>query len=289
MSLPRSLLAKSVDGALRMRKRAGYQASEPVCVFDLADKLGVEVRFVGGNSFGGMYVKDFERILVPSKRPPGRQAFTCGHELGHRFFGHGTRVELIELLDKGGDDDPDEKAANVFASNLIMPKWAVEDAFRRRELLPDTASSVEYYSIANQLGIGYETLIKHLRFGLGAISDTAADRLLRISPKEIREQIIGTTAPRHLVLVDQSWWRVPIDLSVGDAVRLPVDVGVEGSMLRIIGPCAGGVWAEAVAPGIGRVFSTDPSWASFVRVARRGYEGRSKYRFLEDPDVDESA
>lgn len=288
MSLPRSLLVKSVDGALRMRKRAGYQANQPVCVFDLADKLGVEVRFVGGNSFAGMYVKDFERILIPSKRPAGRQAFTCGHELGHWFFGHGTRVELIELLDKGGDADPDERAANVFATNLIMPKWAVEDAFRRRELAPSTASSVDYYAIANQLGIGYETLIKQLRFGLGLISDAIADRLLRVSPKQIREQILGTTAPRHLVLVDQNWWHVPIDLAVGDAVRLPTDVGLEGSILRIIGPCAGGVWAEAVAPGLGRVFSTEPSWASYVRVSRREYEGRSKFRFLEDPDVDES-
>lgn len=284
--LSRSQLVKAVDGAMRVRKRAGYQITQPVCVFDLAEKIDVEVKFIGGNSFGGMFVRDFERILVPAKRPPGRQAFTCAHELGHWYFDHGTRVELIEALDKGGDEDPDERIANVFASYLLMPKWAIEHALRYRRLAVDSASSVELYGVANQFGVGYETLLKHLHYGLHLLTDDRLDALLKISPKQIREQIIGTSTPRHLILTDKFWSDVAIDLAVGDAVRLPSDATWDHPPLRRMGACEGGIWAEAVRPGIMQVSSPSLSWASFVRVARAEYTGRSKFRFLEDPDVD---
>ena len=286
-NLSRPQILKAIDRAFRCRLKAGYEAIEPICVFDLAAKLKVEVRFVAGNSFGGMYAKDFEKILIPTKRPPGRQAFTCAHELGHWAFGHGTRVEDIDELDKGGSDDPDERMANVFASHLLMPEWAVEDAFRRRSLVPAQCGVMESYRIANQLGIGYETLVQHLRYGMKLIKDEQAERLLKATPKEIRANVLGTSDPRHLVIADQYWWRVPIDLTVGDALILPVNFQAEGQALRQIGMTFHGTWFEAVRPGYGRVLADDLGWSSFVRVARNDYVGRSKYRFLEDPDVDE--
>ncbi len=288
-TLSRPQILKAIDRALRCRLKAGYETIDPVCVFDLAAKLKVEVRFVAGNSFGGMYAKDFEKILIPTKRPPGRQAFTCAHELGHWAFGHGTRVELIDELDKGGSDDPDERMANVFASHLLMSDWAVEDAFRRRSLVPARSEALECYRIANQLGIGYETLIQHLRYGVKLIKDDQAERLLKATPKDIRANVLGTPDQRHLVFADQYWWRVPIDLTVGDALILPVGFQAEGSVLHHVGITFHGTWLEAIRPGYSRVFSDDHGWSSFVRVARKDYVGRSKFRFLEDPDVDQPA
>jgi Zn-dependent peptidase ImmA (M78 family) len=285
--LSRPQILKAIDRALRCRIKAGYEANEPVCVFDIATKLNVEVRFVAGNSFGGMYAKDFEKILIPTMRPPGRQAFTCAHELGHWAFGHGTRVELIDELDKGGSDDPDERMANVFASHLLMPDWAVADAFRRRSLVPARCEALECYRIANQLGIGYETLVQHLHYGVQLIKEDQAERLLRTSPKEIRANVLGTVESRHLVFVDQHWWRVPIDLTVGDALIMPVGFQADGPVLRQVGITFHGTWFEAVRPGYGRVCSEDSGWSSFVRSARKDYVGRSRFRFLEDPDVDE--
>jgi len=286
-ALSRDQLKKAVDGALRVRKKAKIPVTHPLCVYSVADAVGVDVRFVGGNSFGGMYVRDFGRILIPSRRPPGRQAFTCAHELGHWHFDHGTRVEQIDLLDKGGDDDPEERLANVFATYLLIPKWAVEDALRRRSLSPSRASALEFYGVANQLGVGYETLLKHLHYGLGLLSSQRLTELLKDTPKAIRETILGANPPGHLILADPHWHAVAVDLAVGDAVRLPDDAAWTGPVLRHAGPCVGGQRADAVRPGIVQVVSPSTGWGVFVRVARADYTGRSKYRFLEDPDVDE--
>lgn len=286
--LTRAQILKAIDGALRARSRAGYNPNEPVCVFDLAEKLGAEVRFVGGNSFGGMYVKDFERVLVPAKRPPGRQSFTCAHELGHWHFGHGTRVELIDELDKGGSEDPDERMANVFASYLLMPKWAVEEALRRRSLVAARCHPLDCYRVANQLGVGYATLVGHLHTGLRMIPESLASSLLHTTPKDIRQAVLGTSEPRHLVMADRHWWRVAIDLAVGDALVVPANAHSEGAILKSKGTIPHGAWFEAIQPGIGRIADNSLGWSSYVRVARREYVGRSKFRFLEDPDVNES-
>lgn len=284
-ALPRALILKAIDKALRLRLKAGFAMNEPACVFDLASKLGVEVRFVGGNSFGGMFAKDFKKILVPTKRPPGRQAFTCAHELGHWAFGHGTRIELMEELDKGSSEDPDEQVANLFAVHLLMPEYVVLDAFRKRSIIPSRADPIQCYSIAGQLGVGYETLIRHLNVGLRLIKDDYAEKLMKVSPKELRTSLLGNNESHHMIIADQHWWRVPVDLSVGDALILPPSFIAEGGIVSQVGITFHGAWFEATKPGIGRLVAPDLGWSSFIRVARKEYTGRAKFRFLEDPDV----
>src|SRR5436309_2438353 len=96
----RKLLARhALRGALATRHRASIAKSAPICVYDLAKQLGLDVRFHGGSSFGGAYAKASRTILVPSLRPAGRRAFTCGHELGHWYFGHGTRIDELADVD----------------------------------------------------------------------------------------------------------------------------------------------------------------------------------------------
>jgi len=39
----------------------------------------------------GMYYRgDPARIVIGARRPLSRRNFTCGHELGHHIFGHGS-------------------------------------------------------------------------------------------------------------------------------------------------------------------------------------------------------
>src|ERR1017187_220960 len=123
------LARQGLRGALETRRRGTKSKSEPICVFDLAESLGVEVKFCPGNSFGGMYAKASRTILVPALRPQGRQAFTCAHELGHWFFEHGTHIDELDDMERERDDHPEERLVNHFASYLLMPPWAVEEAF----------------------------------------------------------------------------------------------------------------------------------------------------------------
>lgn len=282
-----TLLARqALRGALETRRRIPVGKSDPICVYDIAERLGIEVRFFGGNSFGGMYAKASQTILVPSLRPSGRRAFTCAHEIGHWFFGHGTRIDELSIIGSRSESDPEEYVANTFAGYLLMPPWAVGEAFERRRCSPITCTPLQAYTVAMQLGVGYGTLVSHLQWSLGLITPARADELLKTTPKQLRESLLGGDRTRHLVIADHAWTRVPIDLQVDDMAILPEGVAVEGRSASIVGSHHLGALVVGRSPGISRAEAHDGSWSAFVRVARRDFEGRSIYRHLEDPDVD---
>lgn len=272
-------------GAFEMRRDASLSKTEPLCVFDVAGTVGVEVKFFSGDSFDGMYARGSQTVLVPSLRPPGRQAFTCAHELGHWYFEHGTRIEELKFLDLNYNIQPEERLANLFAAYLLMPPWAVKEAFRNRGYEPATCSPLQAYVVAGQLGVGYSTLIEQLRSSLRLITVEQAAKLRKTTPKQIREAILGKLRARHLVIADRAWTKVPIDLQVGDMAILPHDATIEGKSADVIGPCESGLIVAGSRPGIARAESSDGLWAVFVRVSRQNFEGRSIYRHMEDPDV----
>ena len=80
----RAIARQAMAAALRTRLSLGYGLEHAVCVYDLAEKLGVEVRFLDVPSMEGMYSSaSSPTIIVSSLRPFGRRAFNCAHELGH--------------------------------------------------------------------------------------------------------------------------------------------------------------------------------------------------------------
>ena len=185
------LARQALRAALEIRKRVGKAIWEPICIFDLAESLGVEVKFFRGHSFEGMYAQTTQTIFVPTLRPRGRQAFTCVHELGHWHFKHGTCIEELKFFDIQYNRKRDEQLANFFAAHLLMPSWAVKKAFLTRNYEPETCTALEFYTIAGQLGVGYGTLATHLRFSLGLISPQQFRQLLKSTPKQIREAVLA--------------------------------------------------------------------------------------------------
>lgn len=286
MSDWKALARLALRGALEIRRRGQIPKDAPVCVFDLAERIGLEVRFCAAASFEGMYAKGSSTILVPSLRPPGRQAFSGGHEMGHWYFGHGSRIDELPEFAPDDRNDPDEWVANLFAAYLLMPSWAVVASFQRRGLNSTTCSPSELYAVACELGVGYETLVQHLRWSLRLITSARADELSRSTPKAIREQIIGKVATRHLVVVGTEWIAGNVDLQVGHTALLPAGTVVEGTTVTVVGDVPAGRLVQGQKPGIARAFVEGTSWAKFLRVSRADFEGRSLYRHLEDPDVD---
>lgn len=281
------LLARSaLRGALEVRRRGKISKDAPLCVFDLAERLGLEVRYCAGSSFEGMYAKGSNVILVPSLRPPGRQAFTTAHEMGHWHFGHGSRIDEVPEFAPDQKNDPEEWLANLFAAYLLMPSWAVEAALQRRNLDVTACSAAELYGVACELGVGFDTLLKHLRWSLRLITPARLDELGRVTPKAIREQLIGNITTKHLVVADSIWTPGNIDLQVGHVALLPSNTVVEGAQVAVLGDLPSGRLVRAEKPGLARVFLEGASWAKFIRVSRSDFQGRSLYRHLEDPDVD---
>lgn len=279
---------QALRGALEVRKRAFASQSEPICVYDTAEKLGLEVIFRPENSLGGIYSKTSQVILIPTHRPPGRQAFTCAHEIGHWYYGHGTGVDEINDLEQYSEKKPEERLVDIFASYLLMPPWAINEAYARRGWNPSNCTPIQAYTVAGQLGVGYQTLVQHLRYSLRLISSNHAQQLLKTTPKKLRCSLLGSDAARHLLIVDRSWTKVAIDLQVDELAILPTNVRLEGGSANAIGRHTLGLIIEGCAPGITRVESNDRSWAAYIRVSRKDFTGRSIYRHLEDPDNDES-
>jgi hypothetical protein len=273
-------------GAVEIRRRGGIDRLSPICVYDLAESLGVEVWFFGGSSFAGMYPKGYGRVFVPSERPAGRKAFTAAHELGHWYFGHGSRVEEMDF-DRSDQDIPEELLANTFASYLLMSRPAVTAAFARRNVEPESADPIDVYAVSCQLGVGYETLLKHMRWSLNLISLARLTDLLAIPPKEIRRTVLGESTSGYMVLAGSAWQSVAVDIEIGDTAVLPNRVRLNGQSAAVIGDCLYGTVVKGTRTGLTQALADDDGWSAMVRVSRRHYFGRGAYRHLEDPDEDE--
>lgn len=282
----RVLARQALLQAVTTRKKAGLPVTAPLCPFDLAEKLKIEVRFVDIASMEGMYVKRIPPlILVAADRPAGRQAFTCAHELGHHEFGHGTRADALGFCSfPSRRSDPDEYLANTFAGFLLMPKTAVMRGFSSRGWKPAEATPEQVYVVAGWLGVSYEALVTHLCRSLRTLSDGQMEQLLSTSPQRIRQVMTGQHLKTPLHIVDLVWSDRPADLRVGDFVLAPSDTNSPPSLLEAVADLPSGRLLRAKAPGIGSLEKADGTWHVYVRVMRAKFAGRSIFRHLEDPD-----
>src|ERR1039458_1108796 len=157
MSPERSRLAlRASTCALRIRQKAHIAPHEPCNAFDLADGLGVEVRFAKLPSAEGVYSPGKPVIIISSLRPARRQAFTCAHELGHHVYGHGEQFdELVEERGKSRRFDAKEFEADCFASALLMPRTAVFKGLGARGWNPKSLDRKSTRLNSSHLGISY--------------------------------------------------------------------------------------------------------------------------------------
>lgn len=273
------LATRATRAAARLRADSHVLPADAVCPFDLAEGLGLVVRFVPVPSMEGMYAPaPRPTILVSAERPAGRRRYTCAHEIGHHVFGHGTRLD--ELADDAARGwSPEEFVAQRFAAGLLMPKLAVESAFARRGLSVSTDLPEDVFVVAQDLGVGYATLLGHLERTLGCLTSAAADTLRRASLPRMRSRLAGFAIDHDLLVVNEHWGRRPIDVEVGDIVLVPQSATFEGicAILKVQ-PLP---HLKAVAPGVGKVAVTaGPPIA--VRVSRRAFVGLARYRHLEE-------
>lgn len=285
----RKLAMQAIKNATKVRRATGVPLTAPVCVYDIAHKLGLEVKFVDVPSLEGLYVKgNPSGIMISSHRPSGRQRVTCGHEIGHHVFGHGSRVdEYLGANAMGREWTAEEWLANSFGAFLIMSKYAVLESFEKRGWETSVPSAVQVYTVACELGTSYRGLIQHMRWSLGLIEPSGTDELLTCTPKGIRTLLCGDPRQGELIVVDKNWYQdKAADAQIGDAVLLPHNCHAEGKRLRLLKETSYGILYEAVSQGIEQVRLPGSSWGVFVRVSPRAYVGRAIFRHLENDDDD---
>lgn len=278
------LARKAIIKALQVRKDNGIELHEAVCVYDLAEKMKVKVRFDDLPSVEGIYVNDLPpRIMLSSLRPAGRMAFTCAHELGHHCFNHGTTHDDLRDEQMEKNFVPEEYIADCFACFLLMPKMAVSHAFYKRGWDAANCSARQLYTVSNWLGVGYTSLAKHMSYSLALLPQELMHELCKVSPKKLKGNILGEEFTGDLIIVDEKWTGRPVDMQVGDMILAIDQAQFENTAIEPFS-IGGKNTFKAVRPGISRLYGNSGQWAAFVRVARKEYNGQCQYRHLEDSE-----
>lgn len=288
MNQSRKQLAQlAVATAMKTRKQANISLHSLINIFDFSERLGVSVRFSDIPSMEGVYQADARpqpTIIVSSLRPAGRKALTCGHELGHHVFKHGTQWdELVDNRTQTRRFEPEEFLVDVFSAAVQMPKMAVSHELSKRSLDPKTCCAEQIYALSSLFGVSYGGFVTHMERSLGLIDMGRASELTKQQPKHLREALLGKPCPHNLIVVDTHWQEKSADLEVGDSVLLPANIELEGAVAEVTEQSAVRTVLTAISPGICKV-STPDGWASFVRITRKDYVGRAPFRFDEETD-----
>ena len=281
------LYRKALLKADKIRMQLGLDIFEPINIFDTCARLKVNVRFVDLTSMEGMYVvqDDYAHptILLSSERPLPRRCFSCGHELGHHVFKHGSRIDgLSDTTEQSYSNNSEEFLVDSFAGALLMPIAGIQAEFAKRNWSPFEASPVEFYTISSIFGTGYQTLIVHCRANK-ILTESKCKALLKIKPAKILRSLLSAAVenPYFKIIDGQSQLSV-IDLEVSNYIILPASFIGEGDHLQKLTDTPIGSAYMAIKPGIIRIASKDETVTSFVRIQNYRYVGLAENRHLEN-------
>lgn len=263
--------------ASRLRVQHKIRLSDSICPYDLALASGLKVQFLAAPTLEGMYDKERTAIMLGSARPPGRRRFTCGHEIGHHAFNHGTSLDQLRGPHTDSSD-PNEFLADSFAAALLMPKTAIDAAINRRGWARRQFTPQMLWVLAQDLGVGYDTLLTHLNLVIDYLSSAETAKLQKQKPADLRDEFAGFEVKNEVYPVDEFWGARPVDLEVGDVVLGTLSIAEGTSVEMVDSPRPHLV---AMRPGI--TMLTLPSGRVIAaRVAKRNYFGRAQFRYEEE-------
>ncbi len=139
-----------VKKANSFREVNGYSLKSPIKIKSLLQQLKIVTIFKGmEGDFSGMALKaaDMKFMLVNSNHALGRQNFTICHELYHLFIQE--KFSYIMCSDDE-NEKKEEKNANKFAIDLLLPQEGILDKIPNEELgknkiNQNTILAIEHY------------------------------------------------------------------------------------------------------------------------------------------------
>lgn len=280
------IATNGIKKADSLRSDLGLNMFQPINIFDTCKTLDLEVRFYRIN-MEGMYVSSEEpknsRIILSSIRPFSRKVFTCAHELGHHLYGHGSKIDAIQKeSNEESTYNEEERIVDVFASALLMPIAGIQHEFKKRNWDLNTATPIEFFTIASVFGVGYQTLIFNCAMNK-LITRNKSDELSKYSPSNFLNRILkGKEKRGHLKIIDSKYKETTVDIEVSGYLYVPKSVDFEGNHLKKVSETKNGVCYQAIKPGILRANDINNGQTYFVRIQNFEYEGISEYRHLEN-------
>jgi hypothetical protein len=209
--------------------------------------------------------------------------FSCAHEVGHQQFNHGTKADhYIEEGEARSGFVAEEYIANAFAGHLLMPRAAVLDAFGRRGWNAEAPTPHQAFTVANELGVGYVTLVRHMNVVMEILALNQCDAIAKIPAKTIKSELAGRVWAGPLTIADSAWRHSPIDVEIGEVVVLPAGSGDACNLLALEDEQMDRSVYTVARSGSERLDLGGGPLA--IRASRKHYVGPLKNRYLEDPD-----
>lgn len=278
------LIRQGLKAAEAARDAADVDPFGPADPYAAAEAFGLRVNF-SATSMEGFYFKgNPPNILISSLRPVGRRAFTCAHELGHHWFGHGSTIDQLQEDDRDDSSKPDEVLANAFGAFFLMPTVVVRAAFASRGWSLSSPTPVQLFTVACELGVGYGTLLNHLTYTLREVSTASRQDLKKWTPQRIRKELLGDDSGDAIIVIDGNSEAPTYDVEKAAGVLLPAGATVTGKALVFERHLGSFDFYRAARRGEAAVSGVENP--SRVRVMPKQYEGPARRRFLEDPDED---
>lgn len=152
------------EAAIDFRRKFDLGQSEPINLDSLLVKLKLLTVFAEMSSnFSGMAAKFGENgfILINCSLPKGRQNFTICHELYHLFIQQDFKFEVMSSNDVAKDEN--EKLADAFAVELLMPENGIREVLLRQNYLSknitlDLIIKLEQYFKVSRQAIVYRLI-----------------------------------------------------------------------------------------------------------------------------------
>jgi Zn-dependent peptidase ImmA (M78 family) len=149
-----------------------------VPVDEIARLLGIEIKLDKvDDGLSGFIVRDkhSKKAVIGANRShhPNRQRFTIAHELGHFLLHSGHVVHLDETptafrvnlrsAESAKGEDNDEREANLFAAELLMPARFLEKDLRGKDL--ELLVESDYLErLARKYGVSVQALTFRLAY-----------------------------------------------------------------------------------------------------------------------------
>lgn len=141
-------------------------------------------------------------VIISTTRPLLTvQRFTAAHELGHVLLEHDSpsfddeNVIARSPWESAGRRDYQELAANIFASQLLMPKWLiVAHAKRQGWSASDFRDPKIIYQLSLRLGTSYAATC-HTLFQATALTSQQYNTVKGVSVKSIKKTFAGDVTP----------------------------------------------------------------------------------------------
>ena len=116
-----------------------------VNVFEIAENAGITIHYAsfpdGSTDVSGFLMADDKSIYLNADNSAERQAYTTAHELGHYFLGHEPDAYGVSKRPNNYEAEiktDEEKEADLFAANLLMPENMVRYEIKKFPFLKDS-------------------------------------------------------------------------------------------------------------------------------------------------------